>query len=207
MNADTKSKFDYDEEIELEYEDLPLTITEEESSTGYFDTEYGNWLPSRVKERDLEVDYTYKVSKKDVLEIISEIVFNDPDYLSTIDSLTDEEFESYLEENFDNLFEKYQSQIKNHFRDRAIEDAYNSINFNDYLYDESLKSEDYFEKKFRDVEDVELKDFWDDVKDIPEVEEDYTPIDTNLELEGIDSVDPEVKFTDYDWTKEDPEET
>ena len=207
MNADAKSKFDYDEEVELEYKDLPLTITEEESSTGYFDTEYGNWLPSRVEERDLEVDYIYKVSKKDVLEVISEIVFNDPDYSATIDSLTDGEFESYLEENFDGLFEKYQSQVKDYFRDRAIEDAYNSIDFNDYLYDEGFKSEDYFEKKFRDVEDVELKNFWDDVKDIPEVEEDYTPVDTNLELEGIDSVDPEVRFTDYDWTEEDPEET
>lgn len=192
------NNFNGSDSVELEYTDLPIIVYEGGSPSGRFDTNFGNWLPDEGEERELEVDYTYTITKNDALEVIQDEILESPS--EEIEKMTDEEFNKYLEDNFDELFDKYEEQVKDYFKEAAIEKAQED----DYLF-ESAPTKDYFDRKYEEVEDVELKDFWDDVKEEPEVEEDYDLIDTNLEMEGLDTNDPEVKVTEYDWDEEDPE--
>lgn len=186
------------DEINLEYTDLPIVVYEGGSSTGRFDADYGNWLPDEGVEKKIEVDYTYTITKTEAFEVIRDLIVENP--LEETKDMTEEQLDTYIEDNFNDLFDKFEDQIKDHFADAAAEEAQDR----DYLY-ESAPTKDYFDRKYEEVEDVELRDFWDDVKEEPAIEEDYDLIDTNLELEGLDANDPEVKVTDYDWDEEDLE--
>ena len=195
---ENNNKFNGGEELDLEYTDLPIIVHEGGSSMGRFDADYGNWLPDDGVEKEIEVDFTYTITKNEALEVIQDILLKDPS--EEIKEMTEDEFDKYLEDSFDELFDKYEEQVKDYFKEAAIEKAQED----DYLF-ESAPTKDYFDRKYEEVEDVELKDFWDDVKEEPEIEEDYDLIDTNLEMEGLDANDPEVRVTDYDWDEEDPE--
>lgn len=92
--------------IDLEYEDLPIIVYEGGSSSGRFDTNFGNWLPDEGEERELEIDYTYTITKNDALEVIQDEVLENSS--EEIEKMTDEEFDKYLEDNFDELFDKYE---------------------------------------------------------------------------------------------------
>lgn len=200
INESMNNNYNGNDTIDLEYEDLPIIVYEGGSSSGRFDTGYGNWLPDEGIEKEIEIDYTYTITKDEALEVIQDILYEQP--TEEIKEMSDEELTNYLESNFDDLFDTYEEQIKEHFADAAAEKAKDE----NYLY-ESAPTKDYFDRKYEEVENVKLKDFWDDVKEEPKVEEDYDLIDTNLELEGLDANDPEIKVTDYEWTEEDPEAT
>ncbi len=190
------------EEITLEYEDLPVVVYEEGSPAGYFDTDFGNWLPDEGDSKEIEIDYEYSVPKEEVSEVIKNELLEDPS--KDIDSMKDLELNQYIQDHFDDLFEKYESEILNSFRDEAISSAQDYVVDSGELF-EGTSSKDYFDKKAEEVQDVKLKDFWEDVEDVSEADDDYELIDTNLEMEGLDADDPDLKFTDYEWTEEDPE--
>lgn len=100
------NNFNGSDSVELEYTDLPIIVYEGGSPSGRFDTNFGNWLPDEGEERELEVDYTYTITKNDALEVIQDEILESPS--EEIEKMTDEEFNKYLEDNFDELFDKYE---------------------------------------------------------------------------------------------------
>lgn len=186
----------------IHYDDLTVQISTG-SPSGYFDTAYGNWLPDDSS-KELEVDWDYELPKADVIETLRDIVAEEE---SNTADMTDEQFEAYVNDNYDSLFTKYEDRLKDYYREAAEEDAEENGDWDDDYYECLSEHYDqdghYIFKDFRDAKDVELKDFWDEPKEV--CEEKFLPVDTKLEMEGLDAYDPEIKVTDYEWAEEDPE--
>lgn len=194
------------------YGDLPVEINIGNPS-GYYSNSFGNWLPDDRYETH-HVDWEYELPKEDIVEALGDFLSEEED--EQLKNLSDDEFWTYVEQHYDELFKKYETRLEDKFYEAAIEDARNKIDWDFYDepdyddIDESLRTHyddegHYIFKDFRDAADVELKEFWDEPKD--QCEEEFKPTDTQLEMEGLDADDPTLKFTDYEWTEQDPEST
>lgn len=194
------------------YGDLPVEINAG-SPGGYYSNSFGNWLPDDRYETHY-IDWEYELPKEDIIEALGDFLSEEKD--EQLKNLSDDEFWNYVEQHYDELFEKYETRLKDKFYEDAIEDAVEKIDWDSYGepdyddIDESLRTHyddegHYVFKDFRDAADVELKEFWDEPKD--QYEEEFEPINTQLEMEGLDADDPTLKFTDYEWTEQDPEST
>ena len=192
------------------YGDLPVEINVGNPS-GYYSNSFGNWLPDDRYETRY-IDWEYELPKEDIIEALGDFLSEEKD--EQLKNLSDDEFWNYVEQHYDELFEKYETRLKDKFYEDAIEDAVEKIDWDFYDepdyddIDESLRTHyddegHYVFKDFRDAADVELKEFWDEPKD--QYEEEFEPINTQLEMEGLDADDPTFKFTDYEWAEQDPE--
>lgn len=195
------------------YSDLPIELNVGNPG-GYYDETFGNWLPDD-RYVTTHVDWYYDVPVEDIVEALGDLLINDSPK-GQFENLSDEEFQTYIEDHYDELFKKYEAQIEDKFRDAAIEQAAEKIDWDSYGepdyddIDECLHTHyddegHYIFKDFRDAADVELKEFWDEPKD--QCEEEFKPVDNQLEMEGLDANDPTFKFTDYEWSEQDPEDT
>ena len=111
---------------ELEYDDLTVQI---DLGTDY---QYG---PQWDEE---EINWTYHVSEEDCAELLKDKFIDslsDEEYLKMEASTTPNEdvFEKYVEEHFDDLFNKYYEDLLEYFRDDAERDA--SENWEPYTPD------------------------------------------------------------------------
>lgn len=194
------------------YRSLPVEVNIGNPG-GYYDDSFGNWLPDDRYVTHY-VDWEYELPKEDIMEALGDFLSEEED--EHLKNLSDDEFWTYIEQHYDELFKKYETRLEDKFYDAAIEDAAENIDWDSYGepdyddIDECLRTHyddegHYVFKDFRDAADVELKEFWDEPKD--QCEEEFKPTDTQLEMEGLDANDPILKFTDYEWTEQDPEST
>ena len=105
-----------EEIVELYYDNLPI----EYQSNYYLDY----WNGPQWESEDIEIKWVYEVNKNDILDVILDEVVDEmykkyPDR----DDFTDKEVEEYFEDNYDELFNKYEKTILDHFEDKAIRDA------------------------------------------------------------------------------------
>lgn len=131
--------------VELYYTDLHVEF------------EYGpmDWETGRLeKDFDEIIEYSYPADKTSVEEVIGDLM-PDEEYERLVgDSDNDDAFWKYIEDNFDELFEKYEDKILEAFRKDAEE--YAAKNYDLDYYDESLK-----EKKTKMNEDEHTFDIYD----------------------------------------------
>lgn len=113
----------YDEEdVELYYDDLYVTVYygNMDWETGYGEKEFSG-----------RIDYTYTVSMQDVAEFLVDFLYGkEPEY-DKIDG--DDESYEWIYEHFDELFEKYEKDILEYFRDDAEDDAQNNEHIEEYI--------------------------------------------------------------------------
>ena len=99
-------KESYNEEVELYYYGLPINY----QYNYYIDY----WDGPQWDDKDIEIDWTYKVDKDSVKELLV-------DYVP--DEVEEKDIDKYLEDHFDELFQKHEKEILDYYKDSAIEDA------------------------------------------------------------------------------------
>lgn len=122
-----------DDEVEIEYSDLEIERNHG-SSSGYFSTSFGNWLPDEDW-KTYYVDWTYTVDTWDVIDVLTDIIRKkDPKMWEEIPE-DENEFVKYFEKNFDEIYKKYEQDIYNYYYDDAKEEAEAKADVNDYDFD------------------------------------------------------------------------
>ena len=135
---------DYDK-IELEYKDLEFTQVGNKRDVDDWD------------EFDREATWTYEVDKNDVYTFIFEDCIDVEDFPTAFDDEFDpnneddwNSFVAWLEDNFEEIYSKYEDKILDRWKEDAIEDAeknyeYDPIDYDakhdDYKFDESIKGD------------------------------------------------------------------
>lgn len=133
----------------------------------YGHKDYETGMP---KEEKVTIDWEYRVDKNQIIEFLYDLV---------PDSIPEDEIESYVLDNYEELLEKYKKEILNYFREYAEEDAQDN-----YKFEESLKGS---KMKFK-----LLKEGW--------AEDSFT--DTKWEEVASKAVkDSDGFWTDYTWYK------
>ena len=103
-------------EITLHYEDLPITYQ--------YNHTVDYWDGKQWEEKDINIDWDYKVAKEDILDaIIDEVADEMYEKFLDKEDFSDSEINKYFNDNFDRLFKTYNKQILDYFKDEAIEDA------------------------------------------------------------------------------------
>ena len=133
------------ESVVLDYENLPVeVVTRHGNPSGYYSSSFGNWLPDEDDTTEILIDWKYKVDKQDMIEYLQDRddIFVALDIDPEVD---DDSLNNAIIENFDNLLEKFESDIKEYFYDSAVSDAQENYEYEedypDYeSYDESLGS-------------------------------------------------------------------
>lgn len=122
---DLKESFDYiDGTVDLEYDKLKVYLQGSKRAADDWD------------ELEDEVSYTYTVTKDDVATVLWEDLLEEADvkYIEGgFDALEDDEaWKAFLAERFDDLFEKYYTQLLKHFEDAAAEAYENEMSLERY---------------------------------------------------------------------------
>lgn len=111
------------DKIDLEYKNLEIEVCVREGNpNGYYDSDFGNWLPDDDEFDNVKIDYTYKVDKDDVINYLEENCITDADRPDWYD-IDNEEADKWTIEHFDELFSKYIDNILDYFEDEAREEA------------------------------------------------------------------------------------
>ncbi len=103
-------EFDYRQEIDLEYEDLFITVYGQQRDVDDWDTWEG------------KVNWTYTVTAQDIIELVLQDRIDESD-LPNIDNMEGEEIDKFIDDHFDELYAKYENDILDYFMDDAKEDA------------------------------------------------------------------------------------
>lgn len=151
VSSDTITESLNNNKYTLTYHDLPVeVVTRAGNPQGYYDTNFGNWLPDDDETTELLIDWDYSIDEQDVIDVLQD----DPEVLSDLgisEETSDEEFERLLVNKLDYLFDKYNDKIKEYFFDMAVEDAQEKYEY----------QEDYPEYEPYDENDSELDDMFD----------------------------------------------
>lgn len=143
--------------ITLDYENLPVeVVTRHGNSTGYYSPSFGNWLPDDDDTKEILIDWVYKVDKQDIIEYLQDLdeIFVALDIDPEID---DESLNNAIIDNFDNLLEKFETNIKEYFYDSAVSDAQEN-----YEYEEDYPDYDpYVESLSSTKANIEFDDKFD----------------------------------------------
>lgn len=130
--------------ITLHYENLPIeVITRSGNPSGHYSYSYGNWLPDDDITKEIFVDWDYSVDPIDVVEYLQD----KPEIMTVLNldyDVPDDVLQKKMDDNFDYLLKKYKDDIKDHFYDRAVEDAQENYTYEDddySYYEESVKTE------------------------------------------------------------------
>ena len=123
------------ETVELCYDDLEITIFGEKRDADDWD------------EKEVTVDFVYEVEKNDVATFMYESCLTEEDIkdvpggFDTLDA-DDAAWENFINNNFDILFEKYEKQILDYYREAATEKCQENTTWDDYFAcDESVNKE------------------------------------------------------------------
>lgn len=115
-DMDLKESVAIENEITLHYEDLPITYQ--------YNHTIDYWDGRQWEEKDINIDWDYKVAKEDILDaIIDEVADEMHEKFVDKEDFSDSEITKYFNDNFDRLFKTYNKQILDYFKDEAIEDA------------------------------------------------------------------------------------
>lgn len=111
------------DKVDLEYNGLHY-----EADYGLMDWETG----TGTKYIDTDIDYTYTIDKQDIEEFFADFLSGkDPVY----DQIEDyDEYYKYIDDNFDDLMDKYYDDVLNYFAKDAEEEARETLNPEDYEY-------------------------------------------------------------------------
>lgn len=129
-----------DEKIILEYEDLPVEVN-------YGDIDDTTGIGREYEEN--EISFEFEVDKDRVIDKLWDFMQYDAAWGDVVEELNDSEsIKRYIENNFDELFEYFEEDLKHHFREEAIEVAAGSYEVEDedngeYYYDDEEFLEDY----------------------------------------------------------------
>ena len=131
--------------VVLDYRNLPVeVVTRQGNSSGYYSSSFGNWLPDENDTTEILIDWEYEVDKQDIIEYLQDRddIFVALDIDPEVD---DDSLNNAIIENFDNLLEKFEADIKEYFYDSAVSNAQENYEYEedypDYEpYDESLSS-------------------------------------------------------------------
>lgn len=123
------------EEIDLEYNNLEFSIGDYED------------------EVDLCIDYTYSVDKDELYTYIFEDCIKEEDFPEAFDDEFDPnsdsdwmKFTDWLDDHYDEIFEKYKIDILCHYEDAAIDEAAENYDPDDYIdWDMMPGGHDYFD--------------------------------------------------------------
>lgn len=110
--------------IVLNYEDLELELSGDLVSHESIDG------PAEYEDFETTEDYEYEVDPDDVEEALYNILSE------KYKDKSDEEIDKFIDENYENLAEQYEEELKKYFRDKAIDEA------TEY-YQEKLNNGDY----------------------------------------------------------------
>ena len=131
--------------VVLDYENIPVeVVTRHGNSSGYYSSSFGNRLPDEDDTTEILIDWEYEVDKQDIIEYLQDRddIFVALDIDPEVD---DDSLNNAIIENFDNLLEKFEADIKEYFYDSAVSSAQENYEYEedypDYEpYDESLSS-------------------------------------------------------------------
>lgn len=129
------------ETVDLDYTGMYIDVcTRRGNPTGYYNTSIGGWLPDDDDTCEVKIDYTYTVDKKDVLDFLADMCIEHEFTEEQVEDHDDwDEFvDTYVNDHFNELMEKYHNQLLDYFYDDAHDQA-EEENYHSY-YDESLKS-------------------------------------------------------------------
>lgn len=130
------------ETVDLDYTGMYIDVcTRRGNPTGYYNTSIGGWLPDDDDTCTVKIDYTYTVDKKDVLDFLADMCIEHEfteEQIKDHDDDWDEFVDTYVNDHFNELMEKYHNQLLDYFYEDAQDQA-EEENYNSY-YDESLKS-------------------------------------------------------------------
>lgn len=149
------------ETIDLDYEDLEIEpVTRHGNPSGYYDVNFGNWLPDEDETATKRVDWTLEVDKDELYTFIYENEIGDcPFYKDEMFDPNDNsdwiKFVEWLDANYDTVYEKNKQKILDRFKEEAIreaEDYYDDYNW----YNESLNHQDnQINGQSTDIENVD----------------------------------------------------
>jgi hypothetical protein len=131
--------------VVLDYENIPVeVVTRRGNSSGYYSSSFGNWLPDEDDTTEILIDWEYEVDKQDIIEYLQD----HDEIFVTLDidpEVDDDSLNNAIIENFDNLLEKFEADIKEYFYDSAVSNAQENYDYEedypDYEpYEESLSS-------------------------------------------------------------------
>ena len=145
------------ENIILEYDSLPINVvTRRGKSTGYYDYGDGAWYPDDDTIETLFVSHDYEVDKIDAIEFLQDLPEVELDL--HYDELSDVAYSKAVEDNFENLVYKYDSKLKAHFREQAIEDAQRKFSYDyEYTFDESCEKKEDVDESLDDKFDMSMR--------------------------------------------------
>ena len=139
MNINESIEKNTSEMIDLEYEDISVTVYGEQRDADDWD------------EWEVTTDWTYKVDKNDIEVLIIEDYLSDED-LPGWDDMSDEDVDKFVSEHFDELFTKYEEQIKDHYYDEACEDVQNRYEYEpDYPEYDPYDEQDLWEELHKPI--------------------------------------------------------
>ena len=111
----------------------------------------GYYTPDEYETEDVTIEYQYKVSKQDVMEVLQDLDELQEKYWTS--SVTPEEFEQLLDDKFDDLLDEFEPEVLKAFEDDAANHAFTYYDFRHY-YSESKKS---INEKLDDDFDMSLR--------------------------------------------------
>ena len=129
-----EESFSSDEKIAFEYDDLDVVLYDNK-----MDSETGTY-----GDHECVVDYTYKVDKEDVIMDIWDHCLKEEDVTEVpggLDALYEDEalWADFIAKRFDDLFEKYEEELKDKYRaDAAKAFEESGYSYEDYLFDGQL---------------------------------------------------------------------
>ena len=145
------------ETVTLEYENIPVeVVTRPGNPSGYYSTSFGNWLPDDDETTEILIDWSYEVDKQDIIEYLQD----HDDIFVTLDidpEVDDDWLNNAIIENFDNLLEKFEEDIKEYFYESAVSDAQEN-----YEYEEDYPFFEPYDESFGSIKDnIEFDDKFD----------------------------------------------
>lgn len=131
--TDLQEEVQMDKFIDLHYDDLEVTTVTRPQRPSSYHFEYDRDEAQTVEEK---VSHDYSVPRSDVVDFIYEnMTEND---FADIDTASEDEIVAFINKNFDQLFDKYESMILDYYRDDAREDAERTMR--DSMYEELVES-------------------------------------------------------------------
>lgn len=118
--------------VDLEYDDIEITVFGNRRDVDDWD------------EADITIDWTYEVSKDDVIETLYNEYIVDGDVPGGIETLDDKAtYDKFFEEHFDSLFEKYYDNLLDYYRGAATSEAEDNYSWENYESDSEPDYDDY----------------------------------------------------------------
>lgn len=116
----------------------------------------GNYYePDEYETKDITIEYEYETDKDSVFEVLQDI----PELQEELnaDELSDEEFAAKIDENFDELLEKYMSDVLDYFEELAIDRAERDFDPESYFGESVVVRKNDFSENLDDKFDMSMR--------------------------------------------------